>query len=167
MAEQDELRASRIASLGVGKYFFRFQIQKAHAHGAISKYPFQVATPSAPAKIFLGIQSNHGMSTFPNALAPRVPAISHAISERPHTIQFVKLPAGSCNSGGGSIGIVINAHGYNFISDTNTRRQDRLQLKSLHLLQVGRIFHHPSANYSGEAQADGIDIFQLNVFAAL
>src|SRR5882762_2650759 len=93
MATRNKFNTARVAALGVCKNFFRFEIQKPHAHRAVSQNSFQVTAPAAPAKILLRVQRHHRMSALPCAFTPGIPPESNSVAKCPHPIELVQHAA--------------------------------------------------------------------------
>src|ERR1700736_560843 len=118
---------------------------------------FQVPAPAAAAKALFGIQRNDGVPAFPHAFAPGIAAEAHTVSERPHANEFLQLVVLSGNPRGHGVGIIKPRNG----SDQAARRQRRLQIETLHLMQVGRILDDSAAYHPGKSQTNGANLLAL------
>ena len=86
------------------EHFFRLQIEKAEANGAVAHDAFQVSHAAAAAIALLGVERNHGVATLPNAFAARVPAEADAIAQVPDAHQFFHRAARGGDAGCQRIG---------------------------------------------------------------
>src|SRR5258708_6813469 len=111
MAYRYEFGGPRIAGARISEYLVGFEIEEAHAHGAVAEDAFEMAASAASAETFLGIERDHGMPALPNSFAPWITAEANAVAQRPHANQFAKFVAGRGDSGGHGVGVVEDAHG--------------------------------------------------------
>src|SRR5262252_4674761 len=110
MASRHEFHTARVAASSIGEYFLGLKIQEAQPYRAIAKDSLQMSPAAAAAVILLGVQSNHGMAALPGALAPRIPAETYAVAQRPDAAQLATCAAGCGNAGGSGVRVVENTN---------------------------------------------------------
>src|SRR5262249_18765028 len=132
---------------------------KTQTDGAMPENAFQVSDASAAAKLFFWIQSHNGVTTFPHTFAPGIAPEANAVSEGPHANEFMKFAARRRDSGGHRIRVVENAHWRRGFSWRRGKRS--LQSKSLHLMEIRRIFDHSISNDAWKSQAYCVNLLAL------
>src|SRR5258708_13512843 len=91
MAHVHEFGATRVAGARISEHLVGFEIEEAHAHGAVAEDAFEMAASAASAETFLGIERDHGMPALPNSFPPWITAEATAVPQLPHPNQFASF----------------------------------------------------------------------------
>ena len=96
---------------GLGKNFFGFEVEEAHAHGAVAHDAFEMADAAAAAEFLLWIERDDGVTALPDAFNIGPAAVADAVAESPDAGELVELAARCGDSGGDGVGVVGDVDG--------------------------------------------------------
>src|SRR6266568_3377783 len=156
MPQIDEFAATRIALLGVRKNFFRFEVEKAHAHGAVAHDAFEVAYSAAAAEAFLGVEGHGDVAALPDTFDIGPAPVADAVADGPHTGELIELASGRGHAGGDGVSVVGDMHWGSDAPCGEGFCQILGEAHSFDLGQVGRVLDNAIADDAGNGDADGV-----------
>ena len=118
---------------------------------------FQVPHASTAAELLFGVECHNGVPALPDAFRPGVAPEADAVAQGPHADELIELSSGSGDSGGHHVRVVEDESRHRPVFLPKRGRQERLQVESLRLLQIGRVLHYAIADDARKAHADGLD----------
>ena len=153
----DKVAAALVALFCLGEDFFRFEVEEAHAHGAVAHDAFEMADAAAAAVALFGVEGDGDVAALPDAFYVGPAAVADAVADGPDAGELFQAAVGGGDAGGDGVGVVGGVDGSVDAAGGECFGEIVGQAHAFDLGEIGRVFNDAVADDAGDGDADGVE----------